>query len=220
MPWIIAVIGLIAAAGLLFVIYRSKDRRGLGMHCVWTSFLEQGLSNDADEKKLRATLRQNENFSSRVYKELMDIESESLKQPDSLRYIRNVLIDTIDLNFLAQVLMDSDNKKRAEIGRKTGDDFSNQALVDLFLKSKVTVPMLRAYGIANYGDGRANDWFAHYLFFARKHFEKLKQTLDREGSEKFLARYNELKSGELRMFRDSCLESEAGGEFKASDAPV
>jgi hypothetical protein len=152
-----------------------------------------------------------------ILSDLMQVETDSMRQNDRLRYIREKIMTLVDRRISAV------NKRRL-----TDHVDGRQDRIKVSYESKrehamaacgLQIAILRAYARGKYGDARQDDWYAMYTYLSKSfHNQKFAgQTGDAGRRFVFEGETMELTEDNFKICRKKCLEAYVGQEFDIPD---
>jgi hypothetical protein len=117
-----------------------------------------------------------------ILNELLQIETESLRRDNRLRYIRKTIMDLIDRKYSAKYLhhiLDESDKQNSK--PENAQISLERALADC----KIQIAILQAYIQGKYGDANRNDWFDQYEYLSDRYHAALMNKADGNGKRTF-----------------------------------
>jgi hypothetical protein len=150
-----------------------------------------------------------------ILNELLNIESESLRRNDRLRYIRKSIMDLIDRKYSAKYLhhlLGSDVHNSSADRTVQGSQTSlERALADC----KIQIAILQAYIQGKYGDANQNDWFDQYEYLSDNYHATLLHKTDGNGEKPFYFNGTPLAPSKenFHICREKCLNSHVSQQF-------
>ena len=147
-----------------------------------------------------------------ILNDLLQIETESLRRNNRLRYIRKTIMDLIDRKYSAQylhhLLDESDEQNNKPDNAQTSLE---RALADC----KIQIAILQAYTQGKYGDANKNDWFDQYEYLSDRYHAALMNKADGNGKKPFY--FNGIpmvpNKENFLQCRKKCLDSFVSQEF-------
>ena len=157
----------------------------------------------------------NETEKEGILNELLQIETESARQNNRLRYIRKTIMDMVDRKFSAKymhLLLDSDLPGSKHDKTEQGTRYSLElAMADC----EIQIAVLRAYSGGIYADVNKNDWFDQYVYLSDKyHAELVIQNTGQNGNSFYFdgTRLEPTKKN-FQICREKCLNAYVSQEF-------
>jgi hypothetical protein len=148
-----------------------------------------------------------------IFNDLLQIETESMRQNDRLRHVREKIMDLVDRRAAADNLRQLTHQNINTESR--GDDASDRRLELALADCDIQIAMLRSYARDKYGDEGRDDWFCMYLylsevFTAKMVTESAAKPVDQfffEGKTLVLTKEN------FQSCREKCLDAYIGQQF-------
>jgi hypothetical protein len=113
-----------------------------------------------------------------ILNELLQIETESLRRNNRLRYIRKTIMDLIDRKYSAKYLRHVLDESDEQNSKPDNAQISlGRALADC----KIQIAILQAYIQGKYGDANKNDWFDQYEYLSDRYHAALIDKADGNG---------------------------------------
>ena len=147
-----------------------------------------------------------------ILNELLQIETESLRRNNRLRYIRKTIMDLIDRKYSAKYLHHMLEKPDAQNSKPENAQISlARALADC----KIQIAILRAYIQEKYGDANKNDWFDQYEYLSDQYHAALMHKADGNGKKPFYFNGIPMVADKenFLMCREKCLYAFVSQEF-------
>ena len=200
---------------------RSSTKRSiepeLTLQSVWDDSIRTPPENsNGDRKDLSKHLQYfNSIDQESILNELLNIETESLRRNNRLRYIRKTIMDLIDRKYSAKYLhhlLESDvhnsNPDKAVQGSQTSLE---RALADC----KIQIAILQAYIQGKYGDANQNDWFDQYEYLSDNYHATLMNKTEGNGEKPFYFNGTPLAPSKenFHTCREKCLNSHVSQQF-------
>ena len=147
-----------------------------------------------------------------ILNELLQIETESLRCNNRLRYIRKIIMDLIDRKYSAKYLhlmLDEPDAENVEPGKTQAS--LERALADC----KIQIAILRIYIQGKYGDANRNEWFDQYEYLSDIYHAALMHRADGNGKKPFYFNGVPMAPSKenFKICRKKCLDAFVSQEF-------
>ena len=149
-----------------------------------------------------------------ILSDLLQIETDSMRQNDRLRYIRKKIMGLVDIQNSERNTQPSPEQGGISgHGRSNDPDERNRkrsiAVCDL------EIAVLRAYTRNKYGDGRRNDWFSMYTYLSETFYGRMSTGQPGFSVPRFIFEGKTMDATEenFQICRKKCIDAYVGHEF-------
>ena len=150
-----------------------------------------------------------------ILNELLNIETESLRRNDRLRYIRKTIMDLMDRKYFAKYLH---HLLESEVHHSNPDKTvqgSQTSLERALADCKIQIAILQAYIQGKYGDANQNDWFNQYQYLSDNYHATLLNKTEGNREKPFYFNGTSMAPSKdnFHMCREKCLNSHVSQPF-------
>jgi hypothetical protein len=147
-----------------------------------------------------------------ILNELLQIETESLRRDNRLRYIRKTIMDLIDRKYSAKYLhhlLDESDEQSSK------PDNAQNSLERALADCKIQIAVLQAYIHGKYGDANKNDWFDQYEYLSDRYHASLMEKTSGNGKKPLFFNGEPMVPNKENFLkcREKCLDSFVSQEF-------
>ena len=149
-----------------------------------------------------------------ILSDLLQIETDSMRQNDRLRYIRKKIMGLVDIRNSAR-----NTAPMAEIDgsgeQVPADDTNEKKRKRSIAVCDLEIALLRSYIRDKYGDGRKNDWFAMYTYLSETFYGRKSTDQTDDALPRFIFEGDAIDATEenFQVCRKKCIEAYVGLEF-------
>ena len=192
--------------------HKNRIKPELSLQEVWETF--SGELSDRSDKNHRKVFRNFQYFDpdtrEGILNDLLRIETESLRQNDRLRHVRQKIMDLVDRRAAAQNLRQVTNLT------EKADDEADRRLELAIADCDIQISILRAYTRDKYGDQSPGDWFRIYSHLSE--FFNLKMAADSAVGSRdqfiFEGEWLDPTKENFQDCREKCLDAYVGQYFE------
>ena len=148
-----------------------------------------------------------------IFSDLLQIETESMRQNDRLRHVREKIMDLVDRRAAAENLRQLTSENINNNSR--GDDASDRSLELALADCDIQIAMLRSYARNKYGDQGRDDWFCMYLYLSEVFNDKMVTHSAVKAVNQFLFEGKRLEPTKenFQVCREKCLDAYIDQKF-------
>jgi hypothetical protein len=149
-----------------------------------------------------------------ILNDLLQIETESMRQNDRLRYIREKIMDLVDRRAAAgnlrRLTRQDKNKNAAD------NEASDRRLACALADCNLQIAVLRAYAGGKFGDDRQDDWFSMYSYLSGFFHHRMLADAAGGAVGRFVFEGTQLDATKknFQCCREKCLDAFVGQQFE------
>ena len=182
---------------------------------VWQKFTQKPSDNSNNYHR---TVYQNLQLfdpeaSEGILNDLLQIESESMRQNDRLRYIREKIMNLVDRRAAAGNLRRLTGREKGK--NVAGSEASDRRLACALADCDLQIAVLRAYAGGKYGDDRQDDWFSLYAYLSGFFHHRMLADTTGAAADRFVFEGIQLEASKknFQRCREKCLDAFVGQQF-------
>jgi hypothetical protein len=188
----------------------------LKLENVWEAYTKEPSSRSDENHRIAYERLQYLDVETRegILSDLLQIETDSTRQKDRLRYIRKKIMGLVDIRNSArnsqQIVEHGGNR---EYDR--ADDLTEKKRERTITVCDLEIAILRAYTRGKYGDGRKNDWYEMYTYLSETFYSRMSTAQTGVSVPRFIFEGKTMKTTEenFQICRKKCIDAYVGQEF-------
>ena len=148
-----------------------------------------------------------------ILNDLLQIETDSMRQNDRLRFVREKIMDLVDKKAAAGNLQQLTHQDAGK--GLTGDEASAKRLAYALADCDLQIAVLRAYAGGKYGDDYKDDWFDMYSYLSGFFHNHMVADTAGSAADRFVFEGAKLQATKknFQSCREKCLDAFVGHQF-------
>lgn len=187
----------------------------LKLENIWETYTKEPPSGSDEYHKIAYENLQYLDVDTRegILSDLLQIEMDSTRQNDRLRYIRTKIMDLVDRRSCSGNMQQFPKHDEGRHGRvnTSAEKEPEHAMADCDLQ----IAILRAFARGKYGDGRKDDWYAMYAYLSESFYGRMLTGQTGVSAPRFIFDGQTMEATEenFQTCRKKCIDAYVGQEF-------